>query len=137
MEPVQPQGGRHGKRTYRYRRGAGNARRHLGGKRTRLVDAAVCLRQDRRRLRNGKYQLQTGRAGISVRELGYAHALYRQRRKRQRLRADDLHHAAGTEELPARTSEKRAFSLYEECHLRRAGKTQRNVQHFRDSALRQ
>ena len=56
MEPVQPQGGRHGKRTYRYRRGAGNARRHLGGKRTRLVDAAVCLRQDRRRLRNGKYQ---------------------------------------------------------------------------------
>ena len=75
MEPVQPQGGRHGKRTYRYRRGAGNARRHLGGKRTRLVDAAVCLRQDRRRLRNGKYQLQTGRAGISVRELGYTRSV--------------------------------------------------------------
>ena len=28
----QPQSGRHGKRTYRYRRGTGNIRRHLGGK---------------------------------------------------------------------------------------------------------
>jgi len=30
----------------------------------------------------------------AVRKFGYAHALYRQRRERQRLRADDLHHAA-------------------------------------------
>lgn len=38
--------------------------------------------------------------------------------------------------LPARTSEKRALPLYEECNLRRAGKAQRNVQHFRNSAFR-
>ena len=35
----------------------GNTRRHLGGKRTGLADIAVCLRQNRRRLCNGKHQL--------------------------------------------------------------------------------
>lgn len=64
---------------------------HVGiyGKCAGLADPAVRLRQNRRRLRNGKHQLQTSRTGIPVRELGYAHALHRQRRKRQRLQADD------------------------------------------------
>ena len=94
----------------------------------------LTLRQNRRRLRNGKHQLQTSRTGIPVRELGYAHALHRQRRKRQRLRADDLYHAAGIENLPARTSEERTLPLHEECNLRRTGEAQGDVQHLRNPA---
>ena len=37
-------------------------------------------RQNRRRGRNSKYQLQTGRTGIPLPELGHAHAVYRKRR---------------------------------------------------------
>ena len=40
----------------------------------------VRLRQNRRRGRNSKYQLQTGRTGIPLPELGHAHAVYRKRR---------------------------------------------------------
>ena len=41
------------------------------------------LRQDRCRLRNGKHQLQTVRAGISLPELRHAYPLHRQWRKGQ------------------------------------------------------
>lgn len=41
---------------------------------------SVRLRQNRRRGRNSKYQLQTGRTGIPLPELGHAHAVYRKRR---------------------------------------------------------
>ena len=37
-------------------------------------------RQNRCRGRNSKYQLQTGRTGIPLPELGHAHAVYRKRR---------------------------------------------------------
>ena len=45
-----------------------------------LADLSVRLRQNRRRGRNSKYQLQTGRTGIPLPELGHAHAVYRKRR---------------------------------------------------------
>ena len=41
---------------------------------------SVRLRQNRCRGRNSKYQLQTGRTGIPLPELGHAHAVYRKRR---------------------------------------------------------
>ena len=83
LEPVQPPGGRHGQRAYRHRRGTRNTRRYLGSQRTRLADSIIRLRQDRCRLRNGKHQLQTVRAGISLPELRHAYPLHRQWRKGQ------------------------------------------------------
>ena len=49
----------------------------------RLADSIIRLRQDRCRLRNGKHQLQTVRAGISLPELRHAYPLHRQWRKGQ------------------------------------------------------
>ena len=65
------------------RRGTGNTRRYLGSQCTRLADSIIRLRQDRCRLRNGKHQLQTVRAGISLPELRHAYPLHRQWRKGQ------------------------------------------------------
>ena len=62
---------------------AWNTRRYLGSQRTRLADSIIRLRQDRCRLRNGKHQLQTVRAGISLPELRHAYPLHRQWRKGQ------------------------------------------------------
>lgn len=55
----------------------------LGSQCTRLADSIIRLRQDRCRLRNGKHQLQTVRAGISLPELRHAYPLHRQWRKGQ------------------------------------------------------
>ena len=69
-----------------------------------------------------------------MRELGHAHPLHRQWRERQRLRADDLHHAAGTEDLPTRTPEERTLPAHEERNLRGTGEAPRHVQHRRNPA---
>ena len=60
--------------------------------------------------------------------------LHRQWRERQRLRADDLHHAAGTEDLPTRTPEERTLPAHEERNLRGTGEAPRHVQHRRNPA---
>lgn len=63
-----------------------NPCRYLGTECTRLADIPLCMCQDRCRSRYGKHQLQTGRTGISLPELGYAHPVHRGRRKRQQFR---------------------------------------------------
>ncbi len=55
--------------------------------------------------------------------------------KRQRLRANDLHHAAGTENLRTRTSEEPTFPAHAQRCLCRPGETSRYVQYSRNPLI--
>ena len=131
VEPVQPARGRHGARAHRHRRHPRHTRGHLGRQRARLAHPALCLRQDRGRVCDGQHQLQTGRTGIPLQELGHAHPLHRQRREGQRLRPDDLHDAARTAHLPARTPQERTLPRHAQRRLRGPGEIPRHVHHPR------